>query len=181
MQNFGEITTGGVDLKVDWVGVSLPWGRPSASIQSTYVDSYHAVDDNGNVSPRQVGVEINNGSIPRIRVNSQLGWTVSDWQASWIIRYIHAVTEPCSSASIVGVPGCETATDFHVLRAVVYNDVQLEWRNAFALQGFKVALGVNNLFGVNPPICFTCTLNGYDAATYDLPGAFWSVRASYKF
>ena len=22
------------------------------------------------------------------------------------------------------------------------------------------------LFGQNPPICFTCTLNGYDAATY---------------
>ena len=181
LQNFGEITTGGVDMKIDWIGVSLPWGRPSVSIQSTYVDSYKAVDDNGNVSTRQVGVEINNGSIPRIRVNSQLGWTVSDWQASWIVRYIHSVTEPCSSAKVVGVAGCEASTDFHVLRAVVYNDVQLEWRNAFALQGFKVALGVNNLFGVNPPICFTCTLNGYDAATYDLPGAFWSARASYKF
>jgi iron complex outermembrane receptor protein len=59
--------------------------------------------------------------------------------------------------------------------------VQLEWRNAFWLNGMKVAVGVNNLFGVNPPICFTCTLNGYDASTYDLPGAFWNVRASYKF
>jgi iron complex outermembrane receptor protein len=40
---------------------------------------------------------------------------------------------------------------------------------------------VNNLFGVNPPICYTCTLNGYDAGTYDLPGAFWNVRGTYKF
>jgi len=31
----------------------------------------------------------------------------------------------------------------------------------------KVEAGVNNLFGSNPPICFTCTLNGYDAGTYD--------------
>jgi iron complex outermembrane receptor protein len=181
LQNFGEITTGGVDLKIDWVGSATPLGRPSVSVQSTYVDSYKAVDDFGNVSTRQVGVETNNGSIPRIRVNSQIGWTVSDWQASWIVRYIHSVTEPCSSAAVVGVEGCETSTDFHTLRAVVYNDVQLEWRNAFWLNGMKIALGVNNLFGVNPPICFTCTLNGYDASTYDLPGAFWSVRASYKF
>jgi iron complex outermembrane receptor protein len=181
LQNFGEITTGGVDLKVDWAGAATPLGRPSVSIQSTYVDSYKAVDDDGNVSTRQVGVETNNGSIPRIRINSQIGWTVSDWQASWIVRYIHSVTEPCSSAVIVGIQGCEAATDFHELRAVVYNDVQLEWRNAFWLNGFKIALGVNNLFGVNPPICFTCTLNGYDAATYDLPGAFWNAKASYKF
>jgi iron complex outermembrane receptor protein len=181
LQNFGQITTGGVDLKIDWVGSATPLGRPSVSVQSTYVDSYKAIDDIGNVSTRQVGVEINNGSIPRIRANAQIGWTVSDWQASWIVRYIHSVTEPCSSAAVIGVAGCETSSDFHVLRAVVYNDVQLEWRNAFALSGMKIALGVNNLFGLNPPICFTCTLNGYDAATYDLPGAFWNVRASYKF
>jgi iron complex outermembrane receptor protein len=181
LQNFGEITTAGVDLKIDWTGSATPLGQPFLSIQSTYVDSYKAIDADGNVSTRQVGVETNNGSIPRIRVNSQLSWTVSDWQASWIVRYIHSVTEPCFSAVIVGIQGCETATDFHVLRAVVYNDVQLEWRNAFALSGLKIAFGVNNLFGVNPPICFTCTLNGYDAATYDLPGAFWNARASYKF
>ena len=44
-----------------------------------------------------------------------------------------------------------------------------------------VQLG-NNLFGVNPPpVCYTCTLNGYDASTYDLPGAFWYFRGTYKF
>jgi iron complex outermembrane receptor protein len=181
LQNFGEITTSGVDLKINWTGTETPWGRPSLAVQSTYVDSYKAVDDNGNVSTRQVGVETNNGSIPRIRVNAQIGWAVSSWQASWIVRYIHSVTEACFSAIVVGVPGCESANDFHVLRAVVYNDAQLEWRDAFTLPGLKVALGVNNLFGVNPPICFSCTLNGYDAATYDLPGAFWSARVSYKF
>jgi iron complex outermembrane receptor protein len=181
LQNFGEITTGGVDLKINWTGAETPWGRPSVAIQSTYVDSYKAVDDNGNVSTRQVGVETNNGSIPRIRINSQIGWTVNNWQASWTVRYIHSVTEGCFAALTVGVPGCETADDFHVLRAVVYNDVQLEWRDAFTLPGLKVAVGANNVFGVNPPICFSCTLNGYDAATYDLPGAFWSARVSYKF
>jgi iron complex outermembrane receptor protein len=114
-------------------------------------------------------------------LNAELGWNVGDWQASWIVRYLHSVTEACANAVVTGIPGCETSTDFHTLKATVYNDVQVAWKNAFTLTGLRIALGVNNLFGVNPPICFTCTLNGYDAGTYDLPGAFWSARASYKF
>jgi iron complex outermembrane recepter protein len=181
LQNFGEIETGGVDFKLDWVGAATPVGRFTTSIQATYVSSYKAVDGDGNLSQRQVGVEVNNSAIPRIRLNSQIGWGVGDWQASWIVRYIHSVTEACSNAAVTGVPGCETSTDFHVLKAIVYNDVQLEWKNALSLSGLRIALGINNIFGQNPPICYTCTLNGYDAATYDLPGAFWNARAIYKF
>jgi iron complex outermembrane receptor protein len=65
--------------------------------------------------------------------------------------------------------------------AATYNDVQVAYTDAFKLKGLALEAGVNNLFGANPPICFTCTLNGYDAGTYDLPGAFWNVRAKYKF
>jgi iron complex outermembrane receptor protein len=181
LQNFGVIRTDGVDLKVDWVGNRTPIGLFTTSIQATYVNSYKAIDDYGNVSQRQVGVEVNNGSIPKIRLNAQLGWGVGDWQASWIVRYIHSVKEACSNALVTGIPGCESSTDFHVLKATVYNDVQVEWKNALSLNGLRIALGVNNLFGQNPPICFSCTLNGYDAATYDLPGAFWNARVIYKF
>ena len=46
---------------------------------------------------------------------------------------------------------------------------------------YNFCVVVDDMFGVNPPICFSCTLNGYDAGTYDLPGAFWNVRATYKF
>jgi iron complex outermembrane recepter protein len=183
LQNFGDITTSGVDLKINWFGTALSFGRPSVALQSTYVTNYKAVDGYGNVSTRQVGVETNNGSIPRLRINAQIGWAYGDWQANWNVRYIHSVVEACSSASVTGpaVTGCETSADFHTLDTVVYNDVGVEWHEAFHLPGLQLALGVNNIFGVNPPICFTCTLNGYDASTYDLPGAFWNVRASYKF
>jgi iron complex outermembrane receptor protein len=63
----------------------------------------------------------------------------------------------------------------------VYNDVQVAWMDAFRLTGLRLELGGTNVFGVNPPICFTCTLNGYDAGTYDLPGPFYYARAAYKF
>jgi iron complex outermembrane receptor protein len=59
--------------------------------------------------------------------------------------------------------------------------VQVSRADAFTLKGMKIDLGVNNLFGINPPICYSCTLNGYDAGTYDLPSAFWNVRGTYRF
>ena len=69
----------------------------------------------------------------------------------------------------------------HTLSAVAYNGISAAYYDAFRLRGLMLQAGVNNLFGVNPPVCDGCTLNGYDAATYDLPRAFWNVRARYKF
>jgi iron complex outermembrane receptor protein len=107
---------------------------------------------------------------------------------NWNLRFLSAVEESCSNAVNQGipVPGCTTAGAFdpslsHNMHSMLYNDVQVSWADAFRLTGLKVEGGVNNLFGLNPPICYTCTLNGYDAGTYDLPGAFWYARATYKF
>lgn len=41
---------------------------------------------------------------------------------------------------------------------------------------------MNNVFEKEPPICLSCTLNGYDASLYDIPGGrFWYVRAEVQF
>ena len=45
----------------------------------------------------------------------------------------------------------------------------------------NISLGLNNVFDKDPPICLSCSLNGYDASTYDLPGRFWYVEANVKF
>jgi iron complex outermembrane receptor protein len=147
----------------------------------TVVNGYKAVDDLANVSQRAVGIEVNNSAIPRYRMNAQIGYGLGDLQATWTVRFLSAVSEYCSDAVKTGVPGCETSAGFHALDAVAYNDIQLAYMDAFNLKGLTLEAGVNNLFGVDPPVCYSCTLNGYDAGTYDLPGAFWNVRAKYKF
>lgn len=181
LQNLGEITTSGVDAKLDWTGTRHGWGRLTASLQATDVITYKAVDAVGNVAQRQVGIEVTDSSIPHLRTNAQLGWARSDWQVSWIMRYIDAVKEACANATITNVPGCSNGEVYHSLHSMLYHDLQVEWTNAFMLKGMQVALGVNNILGKDPPICYTCTLNGYDAGTYDLPGGFWNVRVRYKF
>ncbi len=188
LQNLADITTSGIDLKANWLSEPFSFGHLSAAVQATRVNDYKAVDTLGLVAQRQVGIEVANSAIPRWRANAQLGWGIAGFDVTWSLRFLSAVVEACGNApSTVPVPGCEDASGafdgnlFHSLHSVLYNDVQVSWTDAFTLKGLKIDLGVNNAFGVNPPICYTCTLNGYDAGTYDLPGAFWNVRATYKF
>ncbi|TLY74974.1 MAG: TonB-dependent receptor [Gammaproteobacteria bacterium] len=182
LQNLALITTSGVDLKAVWLSEPLSFGHLSAALQATRVNDYKAQDLLGLVAQRQVGIEVNNSSIPRWRANGQLGWGAGGLDVSWNLRFMSAVTESCGNALVTPVPGCSDAAGAtHSLHSIVYHDAQVSWTDAFRLTGLKVSLGVNNVFGTNPPLCFTCSLNGYDAGTYDLPGAFWNARASYKF
>lgn len=61
----------------------------------------------------------------------------------------------------------------------VYNDLRFTWMPSFDT-GLVVAAGVNNLLDVDPPICYSCSLNGFNGATYDVPGIFGYLNASYQ-
>jgi iron complex outermembrane receptor protein len=189
LANLGHIQTDGEDLKFNWASKPLPFGRLSTNVMVTRVNKYSAIDQFGDVAQRAVGIEVNNSSIPRYRMNATIGYGIEDLQFSWTVRYISAVTEACSNAAVTG-PGvgpctgttsAVVATQSNKLKAMTYNDLSIAYTDAFTLKGLSVIGGVNNLFGANPPVCLTCTLNGYDAGTYDLPGAFWNVRVKYKF
>ena len=181
LDNLGSIETDGLDAKFNWTGPERNWGRLDASLQATYVMGYEAIDIDGNRSQREVGVEVDDSAIPEWQVNTQLGWTSGDLNVNWTVRYIDAVKEACSNVPVGEAPGCQGGVEFNKLGSTTFNDVQIGWKNAFALEGLKLAVGANNVFGKEPPVCLTCSLNGYDAGTYDLPGAFWYVSADYRF
>jgi len=188
LANLAQITTDGEDIKINWASDALNIGHLTAALQATRVNNYKAVDALGLVAQRAVGIEVNNSAIPDWKVNVQLGWAISSFEVAWNLRYISSVKELCgNAATTIPVPGCTDSTGafdanaYHTLDSVIYNDVQLAWLDAFKAKGLRLELGGTNVFGVNPPICYTCTLNGYDAGTYDLPGPFFYARASYKF
>ncbi|HEY0661339.1 MAG TPA: TonB-dependent receptor [Lysobacter sp.] len=181
LDNLATIETDGVDIKVNWMSPDWSWGRLTAGLQSTFVNDYEAVDIDGNKSQREVGVEVNDSAIPEWQTNLQLGWTKGNWDVSWTSRYISAVDELCSNVPVTEAPGCMGGVEFNTLGSTTYHDLRVGWKQAFTLEGLKLSVGVNNLFGKEPPVCLTCSLNGYDAATYDLPGSFWYVSADYRF
>ena len=184
LQNFGTIKTTGFDLKSNWVGPQMGWGQLSASLQATRTIKYSAIDEFGLPAQRTVGIEVNDSAIPRWQTNLQLGWKYGDWNASWNVRYISAVKEDCDNVANGAVAtGCpQTAPgQFHTLHATSYSDVQLAWNNSFGMKDLKLTVGANNVFSQSPPVCSTCSLNGYDAGTYDLPFRFWYGELNWKF
>ena len=180
LQNFGSVKTSGADLKINWLSPEWGFGSLSAALQTTWVNEYKAVDGDGNRSSRRVGIEVGDSAIPEWQTNVQLGWSKGDFGLTYGLRYIDAVEENCANATISDVPGCLNARGYNTLGSVTYHDVQFSWKNAL-IEGLKLSVGGNNVFGKEPPICVTCSLNGYDAGTYDLPGGFWYVSADYRF
>ena len=51
---------------------------------------------------------------------------------------------------------------------------------AFVIGNYAyVGTGENNLFNLDPPTCYSCSLNGFNGATYDVPGIFGYLSATY--
>ena len=178
--NLGTIRTDGWDFTADWVLPEQAWGRLGFDWKTTWVTRYELVNESGQAEPRVPGVEINNSAIPEWTSTLSANWTRGDWSATWTARYIDGLDESCGGAN--GFPVCDdSAADLNRLGSTTYHDAQVSWQTDAWMKEFRLTLGVNNITGKNPPICLSCSLNGYDASTYDLPGRFWYARVGFGF
>ena len=178
LRNIGRIDTSGADLTIKWTLPEFSFGRLSNTFGTTYVGTFSEQTSPGVYGPRKPGVEVNDSGIPRWRAINDLMWSRGAWSADWRMRYMSGLTEDCAGAT--GFPICNGPNNTHYLGAVTYHDVRVSWRVPLALD-LVVNAGINNLFGKEPPVCLSCSLNGYDASNYDLPGRFSYVQATLKF
>ncbi|HBK55010.1 MAG TPA: TonB-dependent receptor [Xanthomonadales bacterium] len=179
LTNLGEITTDGWDADIFWVSPEFSWGRLNVSWQNTIVESYKAVGANGIRQPNGVGVEVNDSAIPEWTSSLSVEWTLDAFSAAWTVRHIDSLTEDCSD--FVGLGLCSNdAEGTNTLGSTTYHDFQVGYRLDL-WRGVNLTAGLNNAFDKDPPLCFSCSLNGLDASTFDLPGQVWYLRASAKF
>ncbi len=61
---------------------------------------------------------------------------------------------------------------------LAYNDVQVLWTPEFDRR-LTVTADVNNILNRDPPTCFSCSLNGFNPSTCDVPGISGYVTAAY--
>ena len=178
--NLGKIKTKGIDFGISWLGNATSVGTFGASLSATKVTSYEAIaTDSGLTEPRVVGVEVNDSAIPDWRATARLNWSIGDVNVSWSARYISDLTESCDT--LAGFDNCSNATaGTNHLGATTFHDLRASWKLPTDLN-IVIAGGVNNITSKSPPICQSCSLNGYDASTYDLPGRYSYVEASFKF
>ncbi|MDE1899005.1 MAG: TonB-dependent receptor [Xanthomonadaceae bacterium] len=178
LRNIGRIDTSGYDFSINWRLPETGWGRFSNNFGTTYVSRYSQQNSPGQYDPKAVGVEVTDSGIARWRAVNDLTWSRGAWSADWRMRYMSGLTEDCAGAT--GFPICNGPNNTHYLGAVTYHDVRATWRVPVAMN-LVLSAGINNLFAKDPPVCLSCSLNGYDASNYDLPGRFVYMQASLKF
>lgn len=199
LQNIGGINTSGFDFSINYSSPDYSFGRVFMTWNTTFVDNFSELlinpdDPNDPLIRRLVGVEENDSAIPEWQSNMVLGWNRGDWQSSFNLRYTDSVTESCSdfldgTANSLTNLGLCSNPDFdnngnstNTLESRIYVDFQLGY--SFDLtKKYKLSLtgGVENLFDKDPPLCFSCSLNGFDVTTHELPGQFWYFRGVLRF
>ncbi|RNF82883.1 TonB-dependent receptor [Montanilutibacter psychrotolerans] len=178
--NLGTIRTDGWDADVFWTLPESSIGQFKVSWQNTFVTKYEAIGAAGQVQPRTVGVEVTDSAIPEWTSNTSIDWKHGPWTAGWTMRHISELEEQCGDAA--AFPVCSNpAEGTNTLEAITYHDLQVGYKFDW-LKGLQLTAGANNIFDKDPPICLSCSLNGYDASTYDIPGGrYFYVRADLRF
>jgi iron complex outermembrane receptor protein len=172
LQNIGSIKTDGLDANFTYRSHEGPYGSVGLYWANTFLFSWTEVvpATDGFTSIKRVGTEAgsaNDQTYPRYRSTATLDWSLGGFKASLTGRYISAVHEAQDG-------------DNHLMQRRLYGDIQLSWDTKLNERDFNFAVGVNNLSGISPPPCRTCSLNGADPTTYDVPGQFFYARVGVK-
>jgi iron complex outermembrane receptor protein len=178
--NLAAIETDGFDASLFWTLPAMDIGQFQVSWRNTFVNDYEALGANGIQQPQAPGVEVNNSGIPEWSSNLGVDYSFGDWSVNWTMRHMSDLTEDCDGAASFEVCGNQ-AEGTNKLGSTTYNDLQINYHLNWQ-KGARFTVGVNNLFSKEPPICLSCSLNGYDPSTYDMPESrFVYMRASLDF
>jgi iron complex outermembrane recepter protein len=180
LTNLGSINTDGWDVDLFWTFPQTDIGQFKFGWRNTFVGEYEAFGAAGQRQPQGPGIEVVDSAIPDWTSNVTLDWALGQWTAAWTLRHISELREDCGRAVSFAV--CSNpATSTNILEATTFNDMQVAYRFD-EMNDLRLTFGVNNVFDKDPPICLSCSLNGYDASTYDIPGGrFFYLRAEMKF
>ncbi|HDS1625299.1 TonB-dependent receptor plug domain-containing protein [Stenotrophomonas maltophilia] len=180
LTNLGSIKTDGWDVDLFWTLPRTSIGQFKLAWKNTFVGRYEATGAAGQKQPQKPGVEVADSSIPEWTSNASIGWTMDRWSANWTVRHISELTENCGDAA--AFPVCSNqAAGTNTLSATTFHDMQVGYKIDW-MKGLQLTAGLNNVFDKDPPICLSCSLNGYDASTYDIPrGRYWYLRADLRF
>lgn len=184
LTNIGGIETSGWDFSINYLSPDTGAGIFSISWQSTFLDEFVQIvpTSTGFIDVLLEGTETGDPeqAYPEFKSTLIVNWLRGDWNASLTLRLIDEVTEDCTGLGGLGLCSDE-ANELNKIDSTTYLDIQGTWRPQFLDSALAITLGLNNVLDEDPPPCFSCALNGFDATTYDVPGIFGYVRAVYSF
>lgn len=185
--NIGGIDTSGYDVNIIYTAPQSDWGMFSVNWINTFVNEYVETDVQG-TRTELVGIERNNSGIPEWKSVLTLGLNRNDWGVSWTVRYVDSLTESCSDF-LDGTPDglaelglCSNPDERkNELDSRIYNDLQFSYFPQVEDMDMELNVGINNVLDEEPPICYSCSLNGYDPSVYDPEGVLVYASVKLKF
>jgi iron complex outermembrane receptor protein len=197
LTNIGGIDTDGYDFNLTYVSPDTGVGQFRVNWMNSMLNEFTEIllDPSSASGFRErslEGIEENDRGRPELTSTLIVDWFYGDWNVAWTLRYIDEQTERCSdfldgsddSLANLGVCSQPNFTDnslsLNTLDATMFNDLQVTYRPSRWDGNLSLTLGVNNVFSEDPPACYSCSLNGYDPSTYDMPGNFTYLRATWR-
>jgi iron complex outermembrane recepter protein len=187
LQNLGGLNTRGFDLTLSYRAPRKPYGRLRATSQTSILLAYEERIPVGSgfetVDRAATVAGTPERAYPRVKSQLALNWLYGQIDATLTTRFISALIEQCRDLG--DFPGtCSNPwpsnddLSTNRLGRTVYNDIQVVWSPEFE-RGLSITAGVNNVLNQDPPTCFSCSLNGFNGQTYDVPGIFGYLTATY--
>ncbi len=168
LQNIGSIEASGFDLAVTYASPEWNIGSFTATLNATFLSDYTETTANidGTVAATdRTGTHTNETfqrAFPELRTVTTVNWVKDRWGGSMAFRWTDEMDL-----------GAGTTVD-----SVMFTDLRLSY--TFADDAVTIALGFNNVFDEDPPICFPCGVIGMSTVVHDLPGRVGYLRVTYR-
>lgn len=199
LTNIGGIETSGIDFSFNYLSPATSVGRFGVDWNTTHIIEFEEIvpaAGGGFQTIAREGVEFNNSAIPEWQSNANFFWSYDHWSAVWTVQYTSSVTESCSDFldgtpnSFVNLGLCSNPEPTQLdgfgvvptndLGSNLYNDIHVTYRTKLFGAETSLTVGAENIFDNDPPICLSCSLNGFDPSTYRIPGRFLFGRLSVR-
>lgn len=172
LTNIGSIEASGMDLALNYIAPESGMGQFNVRVMATYLDKYIETTQNSDgttTSTDRAGTitdQTFQRAFPEWRMSTQVGWTLSNWDAGVGFRWVDDMLQPSGET----------------LDSRFYTDVHVSFNTvADREDGWRFTLGVNNLFDEDPAVCRnTCGSTNMSAVVHDLPGQFGYFRVTYR-
>lgn len=173
--NAARIETQGIDFAANY-GLLLPWGKLDTDFTLGYVDSYKQQDSAQGELLERIDTIDGTFSRPKFRSTLVLGWSLEEYSANFVTRYIHGFRD-CAPLDVqVGDASCSNSVS-----SFTTFDGQVGW--AAPWKG-EFVLGVRNLLGRDPPISSFrrgATDSGVDYELHSFEGRVPFLRYTQSF
>ncbi len=170
LQNIGQIEASGFDLMVDYRSPETQAGTFGVRINATHLDEYveRTFNADGSLSSTDLtGLHTDETfarAFPDWRAVTRVTWDYGRWGGNMAFRWIDEMR----------------TDDGSKLDSVTFADLQVSYTPDFGDGNLTFALGFNNVFDEDPPVCFPCGVIGLSTVAHDLPGRVGYIRASYN-